>query len=130
MQEAQGPAPTPRLPRMQWGKRSRILILLHAGGTRTCIHTPAAPLQPSELSEQRIDEALAGASLVYFDGRLAEAALKVARAARAKRIPVLVEAERLRPGLNELLAQADFVVTSASFPQVKLSIPGPALPQE
>ena len=62
---------------------------------------------------------LAGAALVYFDGRLAEAALKVAQAARARGIPVLVEAERLRPGLNELLAQADLVVTSASFPQAR-----------
>ena len=100
-------------------KRPRITFLLHAGGTRTCIHTPAAPLQPSEITEQSVDEALAGASLVYFDGRLAEAALKVAQAARAKGIPVLVEAERLRPGLNDLLAQADYVVTSAKFPQAR-----------
>lgn len=98
---------------------SHITSVLHAGGTRTCIHTPAAPLEPSEISEQRMDEVLAGASLVYSDGRLAEAALKVAQAARRKGIPVLVEAERLRPGLNELLAQADFVVTSASFPQAR-----------
>ena len=61
---------------------------------------------------------LEGAALVFFDGRLAEAALKIAQSARSKGIPVLVEAERLRPGLNELLALADYVVTSATFPQV------------
>ena len=33
-------------------------------------------------------------------------------------MPVLVEAERLRPGLEGLLALADYVVTSAHFPQV------------
>ena len=33
-------------------------------------------------------------------------------------IPVLVEAERLRPHLEELLAEADYVSTSAKFPQV------------
>jgi len=33
-------------------------------------------------------------------------------------IPVLVEGERLRPGLEGLLALADYVVTSAHFPQV------------
>lgn len=33
-------------------------------------------------------------------------------------VPVLVEGERLRPGLDELLAEADYVVTSAHFPQV------------
>jgi sugar/nucleoside kinase (ribokinase family) len=64
---------------------------------------------------------LDGAALVYFDGRLAEAALRIAKAARAAGIPVLVEAERLRPGLNELLSQADYVVTSARFPQVSSS---------
>ncbi len=30
---------------------------------------------------------------------------------------MLVEAERLRPGLEVLLAEADYVVTSAHFPQ-------------
>ncbi len=33
-------------------------------------------------------------------------------------VRVLVEAERLRPGLEELLRFADCVVTSAHFPQV------------
>lgn len=33
------------------------------------------------------------------------------------RTQVLVEAERLRPGLEVLLAEADYVVTSAHFPQ-------------
>ena len=93
--------------------------MFNAGGTRTCIHTPAAPLEPTEISEARIAEILAGASLVYFDGRLAEAALRIAQAARSRRIPILVEAERLRPGLNDLLAQADYVITSATFPQVR-----------
>lgn len=37
-------------------------------------------------------------------------------------VPVLVEAERLRPHLEELLAEADFVTTSAKFPQVNLSM--------
>lgn len=33
-------------------------------------------------------------------------------------LQVLVEAERLRPGLEGLLALADYVVTSAHYPQV------------
>ncbi|BDA44908.1 probable ribokinase at N-terminal half [Coccomyxa sp. Obi] len=93
------------------------IIVDREGGTRTCIHTPAAPLAPDDLSASRIDEALSGAALVYFDGRLAEAALQVAKAARSAGIPILVEAERLRPGLNELLAHADYVVTSTRFPK-------------
>ena len=44
--------------------------------------------------------------------------LLLAEAARARGVPVLVEGERLRPGLDALLAAADFVTTSAHFPQV------------
>ena len=38
-------------------------------------------------------------------------------------VPVLVEGERLRPGLEGLLALADYVVTSAHFPQVMIQLP-------
>ncbi|KAK9845779.1 hypothetical protein WJX81_002155 [Elliptochloris bilobata] len=95
------------------------IIVDRQGGTRTCIHTPGAPLDPAELALpcSRIRTALDGAALVYFDGRLAEAALLLAEAARERGIPVLVEGERLRPGLDELLATADYVTTSAQFPQ-------------
>eukprot|EP00775_Hariotina_reticulata_P013293 gene13293-13423_t len=93
------------------------IIVDRQGGTRTCIHTPGAAMCPSEMTSELIDAALEGAALVYFDGRLTEAALLLARAARAAGIPVLVEAERLRPGLQDLLAEADYVVTSAHFPQ-------------
>ena len=53
-----------------------------AGGTRTCIHTPAAPLGEAEIPDAQVAAALQGAALVYFDGRLAEAAVRVALAAR------------------------------------------------
>lgn len=90
-----------------------------AGGTRTCIHTPGAAFQPEEMTPELISTALQDAALVYFDGRLTEAAILLAKAARAAGVPVLVEGERLRPGLQDLLAQADYVVTSAHFPQVR-----------
>ncbi|GIM06443.1 hypothetical protein Vretimale_10760 [Volvox reticuliferus] len=93
------------------------IIVDRQGGTRTCIHTPGAPLEPSEMDDRRIASILDGAALVYFDGRLTEAAVLLARAARLRKIPVLVEAERLRPSLELLLAEADYVVTSAHFPQ-------------
>jgi hypothetical protein len=73
---------------------------------------------PEEMTQQLIDAALEGAALVYFDGRLTEAALLLAKAARRRGVAVLVEGERLRPGLDLLLGEADYVVTSAHFPQV------------
>lgn len=88
-----------------------------SGGTRTCIHTPGASLTPSDMTHTALSSILADAAVVYFDGRLTEAALVVARAAKAANIPLLVEAERLRNNLGDLLALADVVVTSAHFPQ-------------
>jgi len=54
---------------------------------------------------------------VYFDGRLTETALNVAAAARRAGVTVLVEAERLRPNLEQLLTYADYCITSKHFPQ-------------
>ncbi len=94
-------------------------ILCNAGGTRTCIHTPGASYTPEDLDQDSIDRILSNAQLVYFDGRLTESALVLARAARKRGIPILVEAERLRPTLEALLQEADYVCTSAHFPQVE-----------
>ena len=92
------------------------IIVDRETATRTCIHTPGDPYLEDEMTVERVDRILEGASAVYFDGRLAEPALVLARAARARGIKVLVEAERLRPGLDKLLGEADFVVTSTGFP--------------
>ena len=40
----------------------------------------------------------------------------VAKAARERGLPVVVEAERIRYNLDLLLAQADYVVTSGDYP--------------
>lgn len=61
------------------------ILIPSTGGTRTCIHTPGAALAPEEISSSSsdlIDSALKGAALVYFDGRLTEAAMLVASRAR------------------------------------------------
>ncbi|KAK9811624.1 hypothetical protein WJX72_007184 [[Myrmecia] bisecta] len=94
------------------------IIVDREGSTRTCIHTPGAPYTPDQLSPERIPQILGDSTqLVYFDGRLTEAALLLARAARAAGIPVLVEAERLRPNLDALLGEADYVCMSTHFPK-------------
>ena len=69
------------------------------------------------MTPQASSALLEGASLVYFDGRLTEAACLLAKAAQEAGVPVLVEAERPREGLDELLQYADYVVTSKHFPQ-------------
>ncbi|GAB2281884.1 hypothetical protein Dimus_016447 [Dionaea muscipula] len=86
--------------------------------TRTCINTPGyPPLVPDEVSETSLLSALDGAGIVYLDGRLHETASNVAREANLKGIPILVDAERKREGLDDLLNLATSVVCSARFPQ-------------
>ncbi|XP_027363666.1 ribokinase-like [Abrus precatorius] len=87
--------------------------------TRTCIHTPGhPPMIPDDLTESSLLSALDGARIVYFDGRLYETALVVAHEAVRKNIPILIDAERPREGLDDLLKLADYVVCSAKFPKV------------
>ncbi|CAI0560600.1 unnamed protein product [Linum tenue] len=86
--------------------------------TRTCIHTPGyPPMIPDDLSQSSISSALNGATLVYFDGRLHETALVIAQEATRKNIPILIDAEKKREGLDDLVNLATYVVCSAKFPQ-------------
>jgi sugar/nucleoside kinase (ribokinase family) len=93
------------------------IIVDRAGSTRTCIHTPGPEFHAEEMTEEAILELLTGASLAYFDGRLTEIAIRVASRAREANIPVLVEGERLRESLDELLRLGDYVCTSAGYPR-------------
>ncbi|KAK6940587.1 Carbohydrate kinase PfkB [Dillenia turbinata] len=91
--------------------------------TRTCIHSPGyPPLIPEDLSPSKISSALDGARLLYSDARLPEIALLLAREASysfATRIgiPLLIDAERKREGLDDLLNLASYVVCASKFPQ-------------
>ncbi|XP_038717539.1 uncharacterized protein LOC120010763 isoform X2 [Tripterygium wilfordii] len=87
--------------------------------TRTCIHTPGyPPMIPDDLSQESLVSALDDARVVYFDGRLPETALVVAQEAARKNIPILIDAERKREGLDNLLELADYAICSAKFPQL------------
>ncbi|ONH93083.1 hypothetical protein PRUPE_8G212100 [Prunus persica] len=88
--------------------------------TRTCIHTPGyPPMIPSDLSQTSLSSALDGARVLYLDGRIHETALLVAQEAARKYVPILVEGERIREGLDDLLKLADYAICSAKFPQTE-----------
>ncbi|KAK2986357.1 hypothetical protein RJ640_026621 [Escallonia rubra] len=92
--------------------------------TRTCIHTPGfPPMIPDDLSKSSLLSALDGVRLVYFDVRLHETALVVAEEARRKSIPILIDAEKKRDGLDDLLNFSDYVVCTAKFPQAWTEAP-------
>ncbi|XP_065873981.1 uncharacterized protein [Euphorbia lathyris] len=86
--------------------------------TRTCIHTPGhPPMIVDDLPQPSLLAALDGVRVVYSDGRLPDIALIVAQEAARKNIPILIDAERKREGLDDLLQLANYVVCSAKFPQ-------------
>lgn len=100
------------------------IIVDNETNSRTCIHTAGhPPMVPADLFHSRVFSALEGARLAYFDVRLHEAALVVAKEAFQKNIPILVDAERKREGLDDLLDLASYVVCTEKFPQTWLEAP-------
>ncbi|CAA2999511.1 ribokinase [Olea europaea var. sylvestris] len=92
--------------------------------TRTCIHTPGyPPMIPDDLTNSKLLASLDGAKLVYFDGRLHETALVVAQEATRRGIPILIDAERKREGLDDLLSLSSYAICSAKFPQAWTEAP-------
>ncbi|XP_059433469.1 uncharacterized protein LOC132166639 isoform X1 [Corylus avellana] len=92
--------------------------------TRTCIHTPGyPPMIPDDLSRASLLSAIDGARIVYLDGRLPETALIIAQEAVRKSIPILIDAERIREGLDDLLKLADYAICSAKFPKAWTGAP-------
>ncbi|GAA0172866.1 secondary carrier transporter [Lithospermum erythrorhizon] len=92
--------------------------------TRTCIHTPGdPPMVPEDLTESNLLSAMSEARLVYFDGRLHETAFVIGEEAKRRGIPIIVDAERKREGLNSLLDLSSYVVCSKSFPQAFTEAP-------
>ncbi|KAK7345709.1 hypothetical protein VNO77_16319 [Canavalia gladiata] len=86
--------------------------------TRTCIFTPGyPPMVPEDLSRANLLSALDGARMVYFDARMPDSALVIAQEAFRQNISILIDAERPREGLNDLLPLADYIVCSEKFPQ-------------
>ncbi|KAI3897563.1 hypothetical protein MKW92_023632, partial [Papaver armeniacum] len=80
---------------------------------RTCIHTPGyPPMVPDDMTQSSLMSALDGARIVYSDVRfVGKLAVKQGeeKNARRRNIPILVDAEKKRDGLDELLNFADYV---------------------
>ncbi|KAJ7977139.1 Ribokinase, Carbohydrate kinase PfkB, Ribokinase-like protein [Quillaja saponaria] len=100
------------------------LIVDNQTKTRTCIHTPGdPPLVPDDLTQSSIVSALDKARILFLDGRSPETALVIAQEAVRKDIPILIDAERTREGLDDLLKLADYAVCSTKFPRAWTQAP-------
>jgi ribokinase len=69
------------------------------------------PLTKKELGE----DFLAGSDFLLLDGLMAEASLHAAEKAKARGIPVMLDAGHLRPGMIEIARRSDYVVVSEEF---------------
>ena len=91
------------------------LILVDEGtGQRTVLWSqhPGLRLTPADVSA----EAVCSGRVLLVDCHETAAVAKAAGAAREAAVPTVIDVERVRPGIDELLAQVDVVITAQSFP--------------
>ena len=61
-------------------------------------------------------DAVTSGRLLVVDCHETAAATQAARLARAARIPTIIDVERVRPGINDLLQQIDAIIAAQTFP--------------
>ncbi len=83
-------------------------------GERTILwrRDPRLNIQPDELKPEMIQ----GARLLHVDGHDTVAAAQAAAWARAARMPVSADVDNIYPGLDALLENIDYLISSESFP--------------
>ncbi|MED6148758.1 hypothetical protein PIB30_055913 [Stylosanthes scabra] len=74
-------------------------------------------MKPKDLQSTNLVSTLAGSKVVYFDGRMLDTAIFIAQEAFQLNIPILVDAEKPRVGLDGLLRLTDYIICSENFPQ-------------
>lgn len=88
------------------------VILSGKSGSRTCIYERGSiPDDPQSVPEQ----AIARADILHLDGNFLRSALRAARFARGRGIPVSLDAGGLYEGIEELLPLVDVLIPSEEF---------------
>ncbi len=80
-----------------------------SAGTRTCIHTPARRLAVPFIPKIH-QPLIESANVLILDGRHSDTARQCAQVAQNANVPVLLDAERVREGTEQLLSMATGVV--------------------
>ncbi|CAM9800083.1 unnamed protein product [Ascophyllum nodosum] len=89
------------------------VIVDREGGTRTCLHTPQTEdTLPEEITAQLLD----GVDVVHVDSRHTRAAVALATLANDRGVPVVLDVEKDRPYLKDLLPLADYIICNRHFP--------------
>jgi len=109
------------------GAVSQFAVILVDGrsGERTILweRPPELRIRPEDIP----CEAIRSSRALLLDGHDVDASIAAARAARAAGVPVVLDAEKVQEGTDELLRLADHVVASTDFPARWL---GAAVPPE
>jgi sugar/nucleoside kinase (ribokinase family) len=92
------------------------VLVTEATGERAVVSRNAVGVSGYEpMSESGLRALLEGVGAVLVDGHHLPVAVGVARGARRRGIPVLLDGGSWKPGLEELLAEVDVAVASAAF---------------
>ena len=91
-----------------------IILVDRERKTRTILWSrpPALDLAPSDIQPSLV----CAGRVLLVDCHDTEASTTAARYARAAGIPTLIDVEYVRPGIEDLLAQIDIIITSEGFP--------------
>lgn len=90
------------------------LVIVDSGGERTvfCRRDPRLALRPEDLDRSWI----VNARVLHVDGLETAAATLAASWARAAGIPVIADLDELYPGVEDLIANVDYLIVSRNFP--------------
>ena len=90
------------------------IVIDQATGERTIMwqRDPRLTIQPEELTPEMITSARA----LHVDGHDCPAGAQAARWAREASLPVTADVDNIYPGLDGLLAEVDYLISSATFP--------------
>jgi ribokinase len=101
--------------RVQEGGRSQFAFICveKNSGKRTIFwgRPKASPFRPSDIPK----EFLNGVQALHLDGLFLEASLHLAREAKERQIPVVLDAGSLRPGMLDLIRFTDHLITAENF---------------
>jgi len=98
------------------------LILVDGAGRRTVLWS-RAPLLNMEAGD--VDPGVVSSGRVLLvDCHQTAAATQAAECARRSGVPTMIDVEKVRPGMEELLAHIDLIITAQTFPEAFTGVSG------
>ena len=98
------------------------LILVDDAGRRTVLWNRAPTLN---MAAADVDlEVVTSGRVLLVDCHQTAAATRAAASARRSGVPTMIDVEKVRPGIEELLAEIDLLITAQTFPEAFTGVSG------